>query len=171
MEKEAVDPAYLAPADVAAPPADAEKSPTGLATKKLRAGTGNVRPGPGDRVRVDYTGWTSDGDLVYSTVKRGRPTSFWLKNVIPGWSQGIQQMVVGEKRRIWIPAELGFDGSQRRFPEGDVVFDMELLKILERAEKVDAESPKPDEKKTAKKSDKRKKKKAKKPKKKASANQ
>ena len=52
-----------APDDVAAPPADAEVTASGLASKRLEAGTGTAHPGPRDRVRVHYSGWQTDGTL------------------------------------------------------------------------------------------------------------
>ena len=63
-----------------------------------------------------------------SSVARGAPASFPLDRVIPGWTEGVQLMVVGESRRFWIPANLAYEG--RRGPQGMLVFDVELLTIL-----------------------------------------
>ena len=117
-----------APPDVAAPPADAEKAPNGLASKVLQPGTGTVHPEPQDTVKVNYTGWTTDGKMFDSSVKRGVPAAFPLKNVIPGWTQGLQLMVEGEKRRFWIPEELAYKGQPGK-PQGMLVFDVELIEI------------------------------------------
>ncbi len=119
-----------APADVAAAPADAAKTPSGLATKVITPGTGKDHPGPNDKVKVHYTGWTKSGQMFDSSVTRGEPISFPLNGVIPGWTEGLQLMVVGEKRRLWIPAALAY-GNQARggAPTGDLVFDVELLDI------------------------------------------
>ena len=117
-----------APSDVAAPPADAEKTPSGLATKVLQKGTGDQKPEPQDKVKVHYTGWTKDGKMFDSSVKRGRPTTFGVKQVIPGWTEGLQLMTVGEKRRMWIPEDLAYKG--RPGPQGMLVFDVELLEII-----------------------------------------
>ena len=46
----------------------------------------------------------TNGKMFDSSVKRGMPTEFPLNGVIPGWTEGVQLMVVGEKRRFWIPA-------------------------------------------------------------------
>src|SRR5579862_4636026 len=54
-------PTIPAPPDVGAPPADAVKTPSGLASKVLTPGTGHDHPGPTDRVKVHYTGWTKGG--------------------------------------------------------------------------------------------------------------
>jgi FKBP-type peptidyl-prolyl cis-trans isomerase len=117
-----------APADVKAPPADAVTTASGLATKVLKAGKGTVHPGLTDTVEVHYSGWTTDGKLFDSSVVRGKPLSFALNQVIAGWSEGVQLMVEGEKRRLWIPAKLAYDGVPDR-PQGMLVFDVELLKI------------------------------------------
>lgn len=68
-----------------------------------------------------------------SSVTRGEPTQFPLSGVIPGWTEGVQLMVVGEKRRFWIPEALAYgpkqEGSGR--PGGMLCFDVELLEIIE----------------------------------------
>jgi FKBP-type peptidyl-prolyl cis-trans isomerase len=118
-----------APPDVSEPPADATRTASGLATKVLQAGTGAVHPGPHDGVRVHYTGWRAeDGQMFDSSVQRGEPITFGVDGVIAGWTEGLQLMVVGEKRRLWIPGNLAYDG--RRGPQGMLVFDVELLEIF-----------------------------------------
>ncbi|MDB6077432.1 MAG: peptidylprolyl isomerase FKBP-type [Akkermansiaceae bacterium] len=119
-----------APSDVAAAPADAEKTASGLATKVITKGTGTEHPRSFDKVTVDYSGWTKDGKLFDSSVKRGQKATFPLNGVIKGWTEGVQLMVVGEKRRFWIPAELAYGespGGGR--PGGMLVFDIELFSI------------------------------------------
>jgi FKBP-type peptidyl-prolyl cis-trans isomerase len=117
-----------APPDVAAPPADAMRTATGLASKVLRPGSGTRHPRPNSQVTVHYTGWTTDGKMFDSSVARNQPASFALDGVIPGWTQGVQMMVEGEKRRFWIPSKLAYDGQEGQ-PQGMLVFDIELLKI------------------------------------------
>lgn len=119
---------YVAPADVAAPPADAIKTPSGLATKVLVPGTGKDRPKADDYVSVHYIGWTSEGKMFDSSYPRGKASSFQLPRVIPGWSEAVQLMVVGEKRRAWIPEALAYKGREDR-PKGMLVFDIELVEI------------------------------------------
>ena len=121
----------LAPSTVAAPPEDADKSGTGLAHKLLSPGQGTEHPGPTSQVMVHYTGWTTDGEMFDSSVKRKKPATFPLNKVIPGWGEGVQVMVVGERRRFWIPQELAYQGRPDR-PQGMLVFDVELLSILTR---------------------------------------
>jgi len=117
-----------APADVAAPPSDAQTTASGLATKVIKPGTGTVHPALTDKVKVHYTGWTTDGKMFDSSVVRGTPISFPLDHVIAGWSEGVQLMVEGETRRLWIPAKLAYEGKPDR-PQGMLVFDVELIKI------------------------------------------
>ena len=119
-----------APADVAAPPADAQRSASGLAWKVLTAGSGTRHPRPNSEVTVHYTGWTTEGMKFDSSVDRGEPTSFPLNRVIPGWTEGVQMMVEGEKRRFWIPADLAYgENPGGGTPGGMLVFDIELLRI------------------------------------------
>src|SRR5687768_12853022 len=117
-----------APADVAAPPADAEKTSSGLASKVLQKGTGTTRPTAEDYVTVHYTGWSADGKMFDSSINRGVPNTFPVNRVIKGWGEGVQLMVEGEKRRLWIPAELAYAGQPTR-PQGMLVFDIELLEV------------------------------------------
>ncbi len=116
-----------APDDVAAPPADAQKSDSGLASRVLVKGTGSEHPSTTSTVTVHYTGWTTDGKMFDSSVVRGRTATFPLNRVIKGWTEGLQLMVVGEKRRFWIPADLAY-GENGRVP-GMLVFDVELFEI------------------------------------------
>ncbi len=118
-----------APADVAAPPKDAEKTKSNLASKILKPGTGKDHPKETDKVSVHYSGWTTDGKMFDSSKKRGRPSSFPLNRVIAGWTEGVQLMVEGEERRFWIPEELAYKGRPGR-PKGMLVFDIELIEIV-----------------------------------------
>jgi peptidylprolyl isomerase len=117
-----------APKDVAGPPAEATKTASGLASVVLKAGTDTKRPRAHDVVKVNYTGWTTDGKMFDSSISRGQPASFPLNRVIPGWTEGLQLMSTGEKRRFWIPVELAYNGKPGR-PAGMLVFDVELLEI------------------------------------------
>ena|SRR5689334_8950197 len=116
------------PADVAAPPADATVTPSGLAYKVLRPGTGKEHPKKSSTVEVHYSGWTTDGKLFDSSVLHGQSIEFGLDQVIQGWSEGLQLMVEGEKARFWIPAKLAY-GNDKSKPQGMLVFDIELVKI------------------------------------------
>ncbi len=120
-----------APSDVAAAPADAQKMPSGLASKVIKAGTGKVKPAPTDKVKVHYTGWTTDGKMFDSSRTRGKPITFPLNRVIKGWTEGVGLMVVGEQRRLWIPAKMAYGEKPRPgAPAGNLTFDVELLEIV-----------------------------------------
>lgn len=121
-----------APDNVAAPPADAEKTASGLASIVLTQGSGEEKPTEWDKVQVHYTGWTKDGKMFDSSVTRDRPSTFGVKQVIKGWTEGLQLMTKGEKRRFWIPADLAYGETPRRpgSPSGQLTFDVELLEIM-----------------------------------------
>lgn len=94
----------------------------------LEKGTGQRHPRVTDTVVVHYTGWTTDGKSFDSSVQRGQPSEFRLNEVIPGWTEGVQMMVEGEKRRLWVPAALAYEGKPDK-PQGMLVFDIELIDI------------------------------------------
>lgn len=121
---------FETPTDVAAAPADAHVTASGLASKLLASGSGPTKPKSTDLVTVHYSGWTTDGNLFDSSVKRGQPTSFPLNGVIAGWTEGLQLMVEGEKRRFWFPAKMAYgENPPAGYPAGILVFDVELIKI------------------------------------------
>ena len=121
-----------APPDVAKAPADAKKEKSGLVTKVLTKGSGDKKPAPHDKVSVHYTGWTTDGKMFDSSVTRGKPAQFAVNGVIKGWTEALQLMVKGEKRRLWIPAALAYGDKPRMgAPAGDLTFDVELLDVIE----------------------------------------
>lgn len=116
------------PPDVAAPPSGAKKTPKGVFYKVLKAGKGGLKPNPSDTVKVNYTGWTTDGRMFDSSTLRNQPAEFSLQGVIAGWTDGIPLMSVGDKYRFWVPDELAYKGAPGR-PQGMLVFDVELLEI------------------------------------------
>lgn len=115
-----------APANLKTPPATAAKKTFVISSVVLKPGTGKVKPGPTDSVTVNYTGWTADGK-TFDTTSGSEPATFALNEVITGWTEGLQLMVEGEKRRFWIPEQLAYRG--RREPYGTLVFDIELISI------------------------------------------
>ena len=127
-KQEAAKKATQAPDDVAKPANDAEKAASGLASKVLQKGSGTVNPTASDTVEVHYTGWTTDGKMFDSSIPRGKTASFPLNRVIKGWTEGVQLMVEGEKRRFWIPEDLAY-GGRAGAPAGMLVFDVELIDI------------------------------------------
>ncbi len=137
-----------APPDVTAAPADAAKTKSGLASKVTKPGTGKTHPSRTDLVTVHYSGWTTDGKMFDSSVARGEPTTFPLDRVIAGWTEGVQLMVTGETRRLWIPEALAYQG--KRDPKGMLVFDVELISyVAPPTAPSDVKAPPSDAKKTA----------------------
>src|SRR5271157_5051420 len=124
--------AIPAPSDVAAPPADAGKTASGLATKVITAGTGKDHPGKDEAVTMDYTGWTADGKMFDSSVARDKPITVGVNRLIPGFGEGLRLMVVGETRRLWIPESLAYKGAAGK-PAGTLVFDVTLMDLPTRA--------------------------------------
>jgi FKBP-type peptidyl-prolyl cis-trans isomerase len=106
---------------------------SGLRYEELAAGTGQAAKA-GDSVEVHYTGWLTDGTKFDSSLDRGRPFAFQLGagRVIKGWDEGVAGMKVGGKRKLHIPAALGY-GSRGAGgvipPNADLVFEVELLGI------------------------------------------
>mmetsp|Transcript_96555 Transcript_96555/g.306321 ORF Transcript_96555/g.306321 Transcript_96555/m.306321 type:complete len:229 (-) Transcript_96555:101-787(-) len=131
---------YQAPKDLRPPPS-AERSASGLAWEILEPGKGGRRPGAEASVTVMYSGWTSsDGQLFDTTYTSGTPSEFKLSQVISGWSEGIGMMEEGERRRLWIPASLGYgeEGSDpdSGLPAGDLVFDVKLVGVDDPGESI-----------------------------------
>ncbi|HEV7485231.1 MAG TPA: FKBP-type peptidyl-prolyl cis-trans isomerase [Thermoanaerobaculia bacterium] len=118
----------ITPSDVAAPPADAIKTPSGLAYKILRPGTGTIHPKSRGNVLVHYSGWTTDGRMFDSSIVKGEPMELSLDHVIAGWTEGLQLMTEGEIVRFWIPQKLAYQGAAG-MPAGMLVFDVKLVKI------------------------------------------
>lgn len=122
-----------APADVGSAPKDAKRSKSGLAWKRLSTGKGKAHPRKFDIVRLTYTGWTPDGRQFDDSTAHGPTVSARVDQLIPGLSEGLKMMVPGEKRRLWIPAKLGYGElganveTAPRQPLGDLVFDVELV--------------------------------------------
>lgn len=104
---------------------------SGLQYKVLQKGTGGQHPKATDRVKVHYHGTLLNGTVFDSSVDRGQPIDFGLNQVIPGWTEGVQLMVEGEKTRFYIPGQLAYGNrSVGRIPAGSVlIFDVELIKI------------------------------------------
>jgi peptidylprolyl isomerase len=118
-----------APPDVAGPPKDAHVTPSGLASKILRVGISSIHPSPRSNVKILYTGWTADGQMFETTAGHGALGPFPLQGtLIAGLVEGLQLMVVGEKRRFWIPSDLAYK-NQPGHPQGTLVFDVELVEV------------------------------------------
>ena len=125
-----------ATATPAGPPSldgEATYSDSGLGIIEIEPGSGPT-PETGQTLSVHYTGWLSDGTRFASTHDEGQPVAFVLGNgqVIDAWDEGLATMRVGGKRRLIVPAELGYgaEGRDRYVPPNtDVIFDIELQEI------------------------------------------
>ena len=109
------------------------KTPSGLEYWDIKAGTGPVAQS-GQKVKVHYTGWLTDGKKFDSSVDRGQPFEFMLGagQVIKGWDQGVAGMKVGGKRQLKIPPDLGYGASGAGGvipPNATLIFDVELLGV------------------------------------------
>lgn len=109
------------------------KTKSGLKYIELVVGDGDS-PKTGDEVAVHYTGYLTDGKKFDSSVDRNKPFSFTIGygQVIKGWDEGVATMKVGGKRKLIIPANLGYGsrGAGRVIPpNAELVFDVELLGV------------------------------------------
>jgi FKBP-type peptidyl-prolyl cis-trans isomerase FkpA len=109
------------------------KTATGLQYEDLVEGTGTAAKA-GDSVEVHYTGWLTNGTKFDSSLDRRSPFAFTLGagRVIKGWDEGVAGMKVGGKRKLQIPAKLGYGdrGAGRVIPPGaELIFEVELLAI------------------------------------------
>ena len=102
---------------------------SGLQYKVIKKGTG-PQPTANDRVKVNYTGTLIDGTVFDSSKERG-PAEFGLKQVIPGWTEGLQLMHEGATYQFFIPPDLayGAGGTHGIPPNSVLIFDVDLLKV------------------------------------------
>ncbi len=110
-----------------------KKTASGLQYLRLNEGAGEEHPEAKDRVRVHYHGTLIDGTVFDSSVARGQPIDFGLNQVIRGWTEGLQLMVVGDKTRFFIPSELAYGNSSagQISPGSVLIFEVTLLGINE----------------------------------------
>ena len=125
------------PAAAAAPASGSQSTnmtttASGLKYQVLKHGTGTVSPKATDTVKVHYEGKLLNGTVFDSSIARGQPISFPLNGVIPGWTEGLQLMKVGDKFKFEIPANLAYGAnspSPAIPPNSTLVFEVELLGI------------------------------------------
>jgi len=114
------------------PGKEMKSTASGLKYVVLKQGTGTVSPKATDSVNVHYHGTLLNGTVFDSSVERGQPISFPLNGVIPGWTEGLQLMKVGDKFKFEIPPNLAYgpaSPSPKIPPNSTLVFEVELLGI------------------------------------------
>ena len=129
-----------APADVSAIPRDAITTPSGIAMEILKPGSGNQHPAGDDCVVLTFTAWKRDGSLFSTSGAQGESVVQCLTTAIPGISEALRFMVAGEKRRVWVPSQLGFathiaHHGNKKMPENPspkppLTVDVELISVL-----------------------------------------
>lgn len=105
-------------------------TPSGLQYLVVKEGDGK-RPTADDVVTVHYEGKLIDGTVFDSSLQRGEPATFALKQVIAGWTEGLQLMSEGSAYRFFIPSNLayGAHGTGPIQPHSTLIFDVQLLKV------------------------------------------
>jgi FKBP-type peptidyl-prolyl cis-trans isomerase len=137
------------PPDLAAPPASATRTASGVASTVLKRGTGKDRPQLGDLITVEYTAWSSSGEVFDSSVQRGAPETLPFASAPRAWREAVAEMTVGERRRIWIPEGVAAQGRSTG-SAGALVYEVALLKIASPpAVPKDLDTPGPDATRTA----------------------
>jgi peptidylprolyl isomerase len=111
--------------------ADVIETASGLQYQVLKKGNGSEHPKANSTVKVHYHGTLLDGTVFDSSVDRGEPISFPLNQVIKGWTEGVQLMVVGDKFKFFIPSQLAYgDRATGKISSGSLlIFEVELLEI------------------------------------------
>lgn len=105
--------------------------PSGLQYLILKEGDGE-KPGPLTMVTVHYEGSLINGKVFDSSYKRGKPATFGVHQVIPGWTEALQLMPVGSKWKLFIPSSLGYGArgaGDSIPPHATLIFDVELLSM------------------------------------------
>ena len=109
--------------------------PSGLQYKIIDAGTG-AKPGKTDTVTVEYTGHLIDGTVFDSTEKTGKPATFQVSQVIPGWTEALQLMPAGSTWEIYVPSGLAYGPRSVGGPIGPnetLIFKIHLISVKKTA--------------------------------------
>jgi FKBP-type peptidyl-prolyl cis-trans isomerase FklB len=109
--------------------------PSGLQYKVVESGTG-AKPGKADTVTVEYTGHLIDGTVFDSTEKTGKPATFQVSQVIPGWTEALQLMPAGSTWEIYVPSGLAYGPRSVGGPIGPnetLIFKIHLISVKKSA--------------------------------------
>jgi FKBP-type peptidyl-prolyl cis-trans isomerase len=111
---------------------DVQTTASGLQYCVLQKGREEASPKPDDMVEVHYTGWLTNGTKFDCSRDRGQTTSFLLKQVVKGWTEGLQLMTPGARFKFVIPPALGYGEQDQGVipPNSTLVFDVELIKVI-----------------------------------------
>ncbi|WP_370202618.1 FKBP-type peptidyl-prolyl cis-trans isomerase [Alloalcanivorax venustensis] len=115
---------------------DVETLPSGLQYEVLQASSGGDSPGPGDAVRVHYSGTLLDGSFVESSLAYGEAVRVNLGVAMPGWQQALMRMKEGEKWRIFLPPDLAYGERGRGDevpPQSTLIYELELVEVIDRS--------------------------------------
>ncbi len=125
-------------------PSATTRTASGVVMQQLQAGRGTLRPTLNDCVRVRYTSRKPDASLTATSEREGEPATQCMRKAMPGLAEALQQMVVGEERRILVPAALTRAAHEPTGGQTDLVFELTLLEILKAPETpADLASPPP----------------------------
>ncbi len=105
--------------------------PSGLQYKIIKTGTG-AKPAKEDTVTVEYTGRLINGEVFDSTEKSGKPATFKLSQVIPGWTEALQLMPAGSTWEVYVPANLAYGSRSVGGPIGPnetLIFNIHLISV------------------------------------------
>jgi FKBP-type peptidyl-prolyl cis-trans isomerase len=107
---------------------------SGMSISVINKGNGDIYPQANSTVKCHYTGKLEEGRVFDSSVQRGEPATFGLNQVIPGWTEALQLMKVGDKWEVTIPGNLAYgkNGMPQAGigPNATLIFEIELLEIL-----------------------------------------
>lgn len=109
--------------------------PSGLQYKIIDSGKGE-KPGKSDTVTVEYTGHLIDGTVFDSTEKTGKPATFQVSQVIPGWTEALQLMPAGSTWEIYVPSGLAYGPRSVGGPIGPnetLIFKIHLISVKKSA--------------------------------------
>jgi FKBP-type peptidyl-prolyl cis-trans isomerase len=117
------------PPQIQTPSVRAKKRPSGVAIERLKKGHGQDHPRAESQMTLELAGWTSTGVLFESTVMGGRTINYSMGDLPAGLREALQQLVVGDRARIWIPADLAYGAKPRNKgqPAGNLVYEIELV--------------------------------------------
>lgn len=108
--------------------------PSGLQYKVIKAGAGK-KPKAADTVTTNYRGTLIDGTEFDSSYKRGKPATFPVNGVIPGWTEALQLMEEGAKWQLFVPSNLAYGergaGGQIG-PNATLIFEVELISVQQK---------------------------------------